>query len=147
MLMSELPASATLVSPGCWSDPVGRSKYYVDPNDSTLLTARSWTVEEINSYVQAQATKIQNAKATKEAIASRVDTLRSAVTQADNIAASETTAANTVAASTPAVNLAYITAMRDQIAGMHNTISTLAQGLSLAMTSVADLASVVSDEI
>ena len=113
-----------------------------------------------------RADYLRQAAATDEAtlraaIGQRVTALQTAVAAATTdqatattASASETAAATAVAASTPATTLAYVTAIRDQIAALHTTLADLqtwrAQmdaGFALATTATADLATVVASKL
>ena len=97
----------------------------------------------------------------RTAIGTRVTALRSAATvattdqaTATSAATSETAMAATVTASTPAVTVAYLTAIRDQIAALHTTLADLQSwraqmdsGYALATTATADLATVVAAKL
>ena len=142
MMLSDIPPTATLVSPGVWTDAPSRQRYYLDPLDAALVVARSWTPAEVAAWLTAQATDASEHAALVAAIGDRVTALRTAVTTANAFATSETQRAAVVAA----LPVAQVTtlAVRDELAMLHTDVSKLSAALALSLESVADLALVVS---
>jgi len=131
--------------------------------DDVLASITPDNLDAIAAAILGRVTEVRKAAelddaALRTAIGARVASLRSsaAVATTDQVtastaAATETTTAAAVMASTPAVTVAYVTAIRDQIAALHTTLAEMytwrAQmggGYALATTATADLATVVA---
>lgn len=142
MNITDLPSTAVKVSDGVWTDAFSRTRFVLDPADSTLLLAREWTSKEVNDFNQAQASKQADHAALISAIAARVASLQDAKTATTSFATSETSRAATVGA----LPLAQVTpqAIRDELALVHTDLSQIATNQALILTSLIDLANVVS---
>jgi len=143
MILADLPSTATLVSPGVWSDPASRQRFYLDPTDTTLLVARIWTPTELATWLAAQSTAATARAALLAAIGARVVTLRASAATATAFATSETARATTVTT----LPVAQVTpaAIQAELALLHTGLSQISASQGLAQTSIADLAQVVSD--
>jgi hypothetical protein len=75
MMLSELPSTATVVSPGVWSDTLSRHHYVVDPSDATLLLSRDWTAAEQSTFNQAQAALSTNGTTLATSLSASITTL------------------------------------------------------------------------
>lgn len=142
MLLSELPSTTTLVSPGVWTDPLSRSRYYVDPTDATLLLTRSWTPKETEDYSAVQDTAAAEAAALLQAIGDRVTLLQGEATVISTFQASQTARADEVALYP--VEVITIAAIQAEMVQMHRDMAVLGGGLAQVLTDTADLAIVVS---
>lgn len=145
MLLSELPPTATLVSPGVWTDPLSHVRYYMDPTDGTLLLTRSWTPKETQDYSTAQDAAAAEAAALLQAIADRVVLLQGEATVISTFQASQTARADEVALYP--VEAITIAAIQAEVVQMHRDMAVLGGGLAQVLTDTADLATVVSGKI
>lgn len=145
MILAEIPTTATLVSPGVWTDAPSHQKFYLDPTDSALVVVRAWTPAELATWTAAQSNAATTRANLLAAIGARVATLHAASTDATTFATAETQRAAAVAV----LPLAQVTAtaIRDELALLHTDLAQLGSSLSLALTSVADLADVVSNTL
>lgn len=134
--------------------------------DELLATITIQNVDDITAALLDRITAVRKAAVIDDAtlraqIGARVTSLRAAAAttttdQATAVAAAtaETTRAASVKASTPAASLAYVTAIRDEVAAIHTMLAEIyswrAQidaGYALAVTSTADLATVVATKL
>ncbi len=127
-----------------------------DPTEAQV--AATLAMQRADFLRQTQASDDATLRA---AIGTRVTALQAAVSAATTdqatatgLATSEAATATAVAGSTPVVNLAYVTAMRDQIAALHTTLAgvetwraQMDAGYALATTATADLATVVATKL
>lgn len=141
MDMKDLPSTASLLSPGIWTDATTKSKFYVDPTDATLLLVRSWTDAERIAYNQSASTRAT----LKAAIGARVVTLKAAAATSTSFATAETARAAVVTG----LPLAQVTpaAVQTELALLHTDLSQIAASLGVALVSIADLADVVSSTL
>jgi hypothetical protein len=145
MILADIPATATVVSPGVWTDAVSRQRYYLDPTDASLVVARAWTPAELATWLAAQNTAATQRANLLAAIAAGVASLRSTAGTADAFITSENARATYVGGQ-PLANITPQT-IRDELAVIHTDLATLATGLKLALSSTADLGVVVSDTL
>lgn len=115
----------------------------------------------VDAEITTAAAALDADAALLTAISTRAAALRSAAaaastdrTTAAAAAAAETARAASVEASTPVASLAYVTAIRNEVAAIHTMLAEIyswrAQidaGYALAVTSTADLATVVATKL
>lgn len=145
MNISDIPSTATVVSPGVWSDVMSKQRYYLDPTDATLIVARTWTPAETSAYLAAQTSAASTRAALLAAIGDRVVALHTSAATATSLATAETARA-AVVAGLPVAQVT-IQAIRDELALIHTDLAQISESQGLGQTSIADLAQVVSDTL
>jgi hypothetical protein len=122
-----------------------RTRFVLDPSDSTLLLKRDWTPSETATYIAAQTSAANTRAALLAAIGDRVVALHASAATATAFATAETARAAVVAG----LPLAQVTiqAIRDELALIHTDLAQISASQGLGQTSIADLAQVVSDTL
>ncbi len=102
------------------------------------------------AWVQTQVTietLAAEAAQIRDALAAGIADLQAALTTAGQVRDAETARAAAVRASTPAVSLAYVTAIRDDIALIHDRLALIASGTTLAYQDLIGLAQLAQRQL